>query len=68
MERIGEEVHITTTEASGGVTHHGVRYMLLFSLGMAIVLLSLIWITGSYLSGEKTEKPFRYEGAAAETG
>lgn len=68
MERIGEETHVTTTEARSGVTHHGVRYVLLFSLAMAIVLLSLIWISGAYFSKERVEKPFRHEGVAAETG
>jgi len=47
MEREGEEVHVTTTEASGGSTPHIVRYVLMFSLILAIGALSAIWITGA---------------------
>ena len=52
MERHGDEVHITTTEASGGSTPHIVRYMLGISLLLAIVLLSFIWITGATSGGQ----------------
>jgi hypothetical protein len=69
MERIGEEIHITSTEASGGVKNHGVRYVLLFSLLIAITVLSLIWITGAWSSGaDETDKPYRIQGVGAETG
>ena len=70
MDRVGEETHVTTTEASGGVKNHGVRYVLLFSLLIAIGVLSLIWITGAWSTkaDEEVEKPYRIEGAAAETG
>ena len=44
MHREGEVVHITTDEARGGETGHGVRYVLLIGLGTAIVALSAIWI------------------------
>ena len=47
MERIGEEIHITTTEASGGSKPHIVRYVLFFSLLLTIIALSLVWITGA---------------------
>ena len=47
MERQGDEVHITTSEARGGSTPHIVRYVLLFSLGLAILALSAIWIIGA---------------------
>jgi len=69
MERIGEETHITTTEASGGVKNHGVRYVLMFGLVLAIGLLSLTWITGALSTGgDEVEKPHRIQGVAAETG
>ena len=45
MERQGDEIHITTDEARGGSTPHIVRYVLGFSLFMAIGLMSVIWIT-----------------------
>ncbi len=44
MERIGEEVHVTTDEARGGSTPHIVRYVLGISLFLAIATMSLIWI------------------------
>jgi hypothetical protein len=47
MERQGEEVHISTVEASGGSRPHIVRYVLLISLTLAIIALSVIWITGA---------------------
>jgi hypothetical protein len=47
MERQGEEVHVTTSEASGGSTPHIVRYVLLISLVLAILALSAIWMTGA---------------------
>lgn len=68
MERHGEETHLNSTEASGGVKHHGVRYVLMFSLLLAIALLSMIWMSGSYFSGEDDGKPYRAEGVALETG
>lgn len=67
MERHGDEIHLDTTEARSGVTNHGVRYVLMFSMAMAIVILSLIWITGAYLSRDTVSKPFHYEGVAAES-
>ena len=47
MERQGDEVHITTDEARAGETPHIVRYVLAVSLLLAIIALSLIWITGA---------------------
>ena len=69
MERIGEETHVTSTEASGGVKNHGVRYVLIFSLLIAIAVLSLIWITGAISTGDDgVEKPYRIQGVGAESG
>ncbi len=44
MERQGDEIHISTEEASGGTTPHIVRYVLGISLFLAVGLLSFIWI------------------------
>ena len=44
MERFEDHDELTEVEASGGVKEHGVRYVLGFSLFLAIVLLSLMWI------------------------
>jgi hypothetical protein len=37
---------LTETEASGGVKIHAMRYVLGFSLVLAIGLLTIIWTTG----------------------
>ena len=47
MEREGVEVHIETNEARGGSTPHIVRYVLLISLLLAIIAMSVIWMTGA---------------------
>ena len=48
MERVGEEVHVSTDEARGASTPHIVRYVLLISLVLAIAAMSAIWMTGAY--------------------
>ena len=69
MQRIGDETHISSTEASGGVKNHGVRYVLMFSLLIAIGVLSAIWISGALSDGKGgVEKPYRIQGVAAESG
>lgn len=69
MQRIGNETHVTSTEASAGVKNHGVRYVLMFSLVIAIAALSAVWITGAWLSSSgDIDKPYRIQGVAAETG
>lgn len=52
MERQGDEVHVNTSEARGGSTPHIVRYVLIISTVLAIVALSLIWITGALNSAQ----------------
>lgn len=47
MERDGDEVHVTETEASAGSQPHIVRYVLGISLLLVVVLMSAIWIIGS---------------------
>ena len=47
MERDGDEVHVTETEASGGATPGVVRYVLVISLVLIVVLMSAVWIIGS---------------------
>lgn len=47
MERDGDEVHVTETEASGGSKPDIVRYVLGISLLLVVVLMSAIWIIGS---------------------
>jgi hypothetical protein len=47
MERNGDEVRLSTEEASGGAKPGVVRYMLAVGLLLAIAALSAIWITGA---------------------
>jgi len=47
MRMIGEEVHVDTDDARSGETPHIGRYILGISLLLAIIALSLIWITGA---------------------
>lgn len=44
MERQGDEVHVTTEEASGGVTGHGVRYVLGCGLVLVVAALLAVWL------------------------
>ena len=47
MKRNGDQVELTTEEASGGTRPRVMRYVLAISLILAIVLLSAVWITGA---------------------
>jgi hypothetical protein len=47
MERDGDELHLSESEASGGEQPHIVRRVLGISLVLAIALLSAIWIIGA---------------------
>ncbi|HEX8383602.1 MAG TPA: hypothetical protein VF592_09515 [Sphingomonas sp.] len=44
MERRGDETHLNEDEASGGSKGHGVRYVLLIGLLLAILAMSAVWI------------------------
>ena len=47
MQRQGDEIHLTTTEARAGSNSNVVRYVLVISMTLAILALSAIWITGA---------------------
>ena len=47
MERDGDEVHLSETEATGAVKAQGVRYVLGFSLLLVVIAMSVVWIVGS---------------------
>lgn len=47
MQRHGDEVRETTEEARAGDTPGIVRWVLLISLTLAVVALSVIWMTGA---------------------
>ena len=56
MERQGDEVHVDTNEARGGSESNVVRYVLIISVILAVVLLSIIWMTGALTqSGEEEQ-------------
>ncbi|MFM6854630.1 MAG: hypothetical protein ACKOUM_11180 [Sphingopyxis sp.] len=48
MDRRIDETHLSPNQARGGVTNHGVRYVLLISTLLAIVALSAVWIIGTF--------------------
>mgnify|MGYP001005060682 CR=1 FL=1 len=50
MRMEGEEIHVTEEEASGGSQPHIVRYVLAISLSLAIIALTIIWISGAMRS------------------
>lgn len=50
MERDGDEVHVTETEATGAVKAQGVRYVLGFSLLLVVIAMSAVWIIGSLMN------------------
>lgn len=47
MEPRKEEVHLEKDDARAGSTPHIVRYVLGISLALAILAMSVIWITGA---------------------
>jgi len=49
MERKGDEVHLTETEATGAVKSQGVRTVLIISLVLIVVAMSAVWIFGVVL-------------------
>ncbi|MGB7408134.1 MAG: hypothetical protein WA908_06470 [Pontixanthobacter sp.] len=56
MQKRGDEVHIDDTEASGGQKTGHVRWILGIGTLLAIVLLSIVWITGSMTQGDVEEE------------
>ena len=50
MHKDGDHIDVTEEEASGGVKNQGVRYVLAISLLLAIVALSLMWMTGAVIN------------------
>lgn len=56
MERQGDEVHMDTTEASAGSRENVVRWVLIVGTFLAIVLLSVAWITGALTTDKYAEE------------
>ena len=56
MENRDGEIHVETDEARGATNNNIVRWVLLISLFGAIVLLSIIWITGAATQGDDEDE------------
>jgi hypothetical protein len=57
MEREGDEVHLDTEEASGGDKDKSMSYVLVIGTLLAILALSVIWITGAYKADRAVPAP-----------
>ncbi len=44
MQRFEDHDELTENEASGGIKEHGVRYVLVISLLLAVIAMSMMWI------------------------
>jgi hypothetical protein len=57
MDRRGDEVHTSETEASGGSKEGVVRWVLIVGLVLAAGFLTIIWVTGALVQddGEDSE-------------
>lgn len=56
MHNEGDEVHVSETEASGGSKEGVVRWVLIIGTLLAIVFLSIIWITGAAFQDDAEEE------------
>ncbi len=48
MQKNGDEFHFETSEARGADTPGVMRYVLAASLALAIVALSIVWLSGAF--------------------
>jgi len=51
MPTNGEQIHTSTDDVRAGSTPNVTRWVLIFGLIGAIVLLTLIWVTGALVTG-----------------
>jgi len=56
MRNENGKVHSETDEARGGSTPHVVRWILVISTLAAIVLLTIVWVTGALSQGDIEEE------------
>jgi hypothetical protein len=52
MDQRGDEVHTSSTEATGASREGVVRWVLVIGTFLAIALLTIIWITGAFSQDE----------------
>ncbi len=68
MEPQHDEVHAETDSARAGSTPNIVRWVLIISLLLAIVLLSITWITGALSMGERGSQATTTDRSADHAG
>lgn len=64
MEKNGEQVIETDTEASAGSKEGVVRWVLGISLALAIGLLTIIWVSGALSQPESSSSPTTVENTS----
>lgn len=65
MEQRGEEIHASETEASGGSKEGVVRWVLIIGTLLAVVALTLVWVTGAAVQDEGADSRTSVENPAA---
>ena len=61
MHKNGDEVHLDAEEARSGATPGVMRYVLLISLALAILVLSALWISKAISFGPPSSEPVTAE-------
>jgi hypothetical protein len=65
MERKGDEIHVSEEEARSGETPHIARYVLGVGLLLAIIALSIIWMSGAFSTRQAPAVPAVTNGGEA---
>jgi len=65
MEQRGEEIHASETEASGGSKEGVVRWVLIIGTLLAVIALTLIWVTGAAVQDDGADSETSVENQAA---
>ena len=55
MDHNGDDVHISTDDARGGATPHVMRWVLIISVVLAVILLSASWMLPAITESESNE-------------
>lgn len=66
MDGPSPEMHIDAEKARAGSTPHIVRYVLAISLFLAVIAMSVIWITGALSSTDRDSQEVGRAVAASE--
>jgi len=53
---LDREIHITTTDARAGSKDNVVRWVLMISLSLAVIVMTAIWLTGAYNAPEAVDE------------